>query len=446
MSTCLRTIGVRRRRRRSLAWKPERLESKALLSAFFVNAVADLPDAAPGDGAAAAADGSVTLRAAIEEANANSGRDTVVLPAGIFELTSTWGVDGALTITEDLTLLGAGSGRTTIDALAVDQAFVLSDFTALRLDSLTVLSGADVEPVIGTRSVVEYSDAAVVPQLEVEQTEAPVDPTVDPITDDDTSAAPAISNLLTVDTTTLAASNQQIELIRQLFSRSFQTPVPMPLLAVAPLAVSPSSQRLDITLDSGSPAGHARLLSDQEARPESPRGDDVPRLAINDADGPATESVRQRRDDVVNSLFENSQRPDTAPSLTSPVVPASGVLDQPPTLRPEEVPLPEDVGSGLLFREPVSRNLEPHDTESGFDLPLLIPDSTEESIDPIDAPLDGPPNLLPDPEAAAPLLPVPEEQVSIAPSGTSTLAGLLALAAYQPRWLRVRRRQSRVRP
>ena len=57
----------------------QRIELETLLASrtFVVNSILDTPDANPGDGFAEDADGNVTLRAAIEEANALSGTPTI---------------------------------------------------------------------------------------------------------------------------------------------------------------------------------------------------------------------------------------------------------------------------------------------------------------------------------------------------------------------------------
>src|SRR5437867_964039 len=44
---------------------------------YFVNSTLDLPDADPGDGKCAAANGACTLRAAIMQANFTAGPDTI---------------------------------------------------------------------------------------------------------------------------------------------------------------------------------------------------------------------------------------------------------------------------------------------------------------------------------------------------------------------------------
>src|SRR5438552_13948527 len=54
---------------------------------FVVNTTADTHDATPGDGICADANGNCSLRAAIDEANANANIDTITLPAGIYSTT-----------------------------------------------------------------------------------------------------------------------------------------------------------------------------------------------------------------------------------------------------------------------------------------------------------------------------------------------------------------------
>src|SRR3990172_500707 len=56
----------------------------ALAATFTVNSTADAVDIIPGDGICASALDGFTLRAAIQEANASAGADTIVLPAGTY--------------------------------------------------------------------------------------------------------------------------------------------------------------------------------------------------------------------------------------------------------------------------------------------------------------------------------------------------------------------------
>src|SRR4051812_40303549 len=63
-----------------------RLEARVLPAVFTVNSSADGAAARPGDGVALTADGRVTLRAAVMEANALGTASTIILPAGSYTL------------------------------------------------------------------------------------------------------------------------------------------------------------------------------------------------------------------------------------------------------------------------------------------------------------------------------------------------------------------------
>jgi len=97
----------------------------ALGTTFIVNSALDVTDANPGDGACETATGNgiCTLRAAIQEANAHPGADTIILPAGTYTLTipgagEIAAASGDLDITDDLTITGAGAAVTIVQACA----------------------------------------------------------------------------------------------------------------------------------------------------------------------------------------------------------------------------------------------------------------------------------------------------------------------------------------
>ena len=122
-----RLLRPRRSRLRHFIGRVQRLEDRALLAAFVVDSTLDTADMAPGDGTAVDSQGHVTLRAAIQEANALPGADTITLPAGTFFLTSGSGdydaVMGDLDLTEQVTIVGAGSDQTIIDGSGQDRVF-----------------------------------------------------------------------------------------------------------------------------------------------------------------------------------------------------------------------------------------------------------------------------------------------------------------------------------
>ncbi len=142
------------RRRRSLRARPrvqtlppaERLEDRTLLAVFTVSTLNDTFDASPGDGFAADTIGATSLRAAIQEANALAGRDTIVLPSGTYTLAIT-GINedssarGDLDVTSDILIMGAGASRTFIDAADLDRVFDVRPGANLILTGVTLRNG-----------------------------------------------------------------------------------------------------------------------------------------------------------------------------------------------------------------------------------------------------------------------------------------------------------------
>src|SRR5438094_261838 len=105
-------MGSRSRFLFTLAWFVTTLPAAA--ATFTVNDTADAVDAVPGDGTCATAGSTCTLRAAIQEANAHTGPDTSMLPAGAYLLTIAGQADdaaatGDLDITDDLAIAGAAA-------------------------------------------------------------------------------------------------------------------------------------------------------------------------------------------------------------------------------------------------------------------------------------------------------------------------------------------------
>jgi CSLREA domain-containing protein len=85
----------------------------AFAATFTVNSTVDAVDAVPGDGFCADSGGACTLRAAVMETNVLPGEDSVVLPSGVYVLTSV--ASGALAVTGELVVAGAGAGQTAIE-------------------------------------------------------------------------------------------------------------------------------------------------------------------------------------------------------------------------------------------------------------------------------------------------------------------------------------------
>ncbi|MBI4770349.1 MAG: right-handed parallel beta-helix repeat-containing protein [Chloroflexi bacterium] len=114
-----------------------------------MDSTADAVDANPGDGLCATAAGACTLRAAIQEANALPGPDTISLPAGVYTLT----IDGAgengaaqgdLDINESVRVEGAGAGVTIINGngnVTGDRVFDIASQIEVTLSGLNVSGG-----------------------------------------------------------------------------------------------------------------------------------------------------------------------------------------------------------------------------------------------------------------------------------------------------------------
>jgi hypothetical protein len=99
------------------------LSSASGAATFVVDTFPDGVDVLPGDGVCATASGDCTVRAAVMEANALLGPDTVIVPAGTFPIERPWPFPegdpssasvGDLNVHEELTLVGAGSDETVI--------------------------------------------------------------------------------------------------------------------------------------------------------------------------------------------------------------------------------------------------------------------------------------------------------------------------------------------
>ncbi|MCI0580931.1 MAG: hypothetical protein L0332_24005 [Chloroflexi bacterium] len=118
------------------------------------NSLVDALDAVPGDGACETApgNGTCTVRAAIMEANSHPngylGPDTIVIPAGTFELFLAGDEDAALTgdldITESVIINGAGVTATIMDGNGSgtgDRVFEVHDGVTAAFNHLTIQDG-----------------------------------------------------------------------------------------------------------------------------------------------------------------------------------------------------------------------------------------------------------------------------------------------------------------
>ena len=116
---------------------------------FTVNWQPDGVDITPGDGICSAGLQGCTLRAAVMEANALDGDDTITLPAGTYTLTiAGTGENAAATgdldiadLANKVTITGAGAASTIIDGGGIDRVFQVLGLSTLELSGVTVTNG-----------------------------------------------------------------------------------------------------------------------------------------------------------------------------------------------------------------------------------------------------------------------------------------------------------------
>lgn len=123
---------------------------------FVVDVTADATDVSPGDGACATAGGKCSLRAAVMEANADAGADSIEFVTGLasgplrrvhaLSLTGS-GEDAAATgdldITDDVTIAGRGRRNTIIDGRGIDRVLQIGPSAAITvaISGLTIRGG-----------------------------------------------------------------------------------------------------------------------------------------------------------------------------------------------------------------------------------------------------------------------------------------------------------------
>ena len=121
--------------------------SAAAASTFNVNSTADRVDLSPGNGVCATGNlvggaPECTLRAAVQEANALAGTDTINIPAGTYTLTRSGGDDtaaaGDLDILGSVTITGAGAGISIIDGASADGIFEIRGTASVTVNQLTM--------------------------------------------------------------------------------------------------------------------------------------------------------------------------------------------------------------------------------------------------------------------------------------------------------------------
>jgi CSLREA domain-containing protein len=114
---------------------------------FTVSSITDAVDAMPGDGMCATAAHECTLRAAVQEANALGGSNTIDLTAGTYSLSRTGAGDdtaatGDLDVLGTLTIRGPVGGDAMISGNNRDRVFDVLSGAVLSLTRLTIENGS----------------------------------------------------------------------------------------------------------------------------------------------------------------------------------------------------------------------------------------------------------------------------------------------------------------
>jgi predicted outer membrane repeat protein len=109
---------------------------RAAAATFPVDTTLDTSDVFPGDGICADVLANCSLRAAIEQANALAGADTITVPAGTYDLTL-----GELHVTDGLTLAGAGAPTTIVEPALIAPSRVFEVSAPSTISGLTIRNG-----------------------------------------------------------------------------------------------------------------------------------------------------------------------------------------------------------------------------------------------------------------------------------------------------------------
>ena len=131
------------RNTRGLRARLEGLEDRVVLSTFKVNTTLDTVAVSLKTGKDAT--GHISLRSAIQAANAKPNSDTIIVPSGIFKLTIPGANEdadatGDLDINGNVTIKGKNSGSTIIDGNNLDRVFeVLSG--KVQISGVTIQHG-----------------------------------------------------------------------------------------------------------------------------------------------------------------------------------------------------------------------------------------------------------------------------------------------------------------
>lgn len=122
------------------------LSGNKLVAQFVVNSTIDTPDANVGDGICADAGGNCTLRAAVMEANAVLGDNSISLPIGeyVFSIpgqNENLAATGDLDISDNLVITGADTRQTIVRADSLDRVFDIFLGVTVTLEYFEIWEG-----------------------------------------------------------------------------------------------------------------------------------------------------------------------------------------------------------------------------------------------------------------------------------------------------------------
>ncbi len=145
------------------------MAASALSAATFtVDVQTDTVDANTADNVCADTQGHCSLRAAVMQANATTGTDTIMLGAGIYKISITGtqedaATKGDLDITEAVTIQGSGMSTTLIDAQQYDRIFHLLNIYSgtVAINDLTLQNGVIETGDNGGGAILNWSTAAM---------------------------------------------------------------------------------------------------------------------------------------------------------------------------------------------------------------------------------------------------------------------------------------------
>jgi CSLREA domain-containing protein len=150
--------------------------SPARAATFVVNSLLDATDAAPGNGiCSTSTPGVCTLRAAIQEANALAGADTILVPVtGVIKLTipgvgEDLAATGDLDITDDLTIIGTLPAQTIVDGNKLDRVFDVRLGVTATIENLTIRNGVNPNPADNGGGIANHGTSLTLSFMTVEK-------------------------------------------------------------------------------------------------------------------------------------------------------------------------------------------------------------------------------------------------------------------------------------